>query len=452
MYTLLLIACAPTTPPLPAAPDVLLISLDTTRADALSSWGGTDGKKTTPNLDDLASRGARFAWALSSAPSTLSSHATVFTGLDPHGTQIVRNGFALSTDVETMTERLAAAGYDTMGVLGSSALGRPMNIDQGFRVWDETFTEKRSQRNEARAKSVTDRAIAAMAQREPGKPMFLFAHYFDAHSPYAPPKAFQHRWSEPGKAKDFGTKDGALKGLASQIRSGADPATWADELTELHNNYLSEVSYVDAEVARLLREVDASRTIIVVFGDHGEAFGEIPVRPFGHGMDCDLFETHVPLIVVAPETLGGPPDGAVIETPVGLINLATTILHLAGLPGALGQGEDLSPLWSPDPPAWHQAVLSEATVPDLKRRDGWNNLDVERGVARDGLLLLRSPVEDNRPWLYRIAVGQPRVDDPARTSELDGLLRDWDTRAPPHRESNMTDATREGLKALGYAE
>jgi len=133
-------------PDLPTAPDILLISLDTTRADALSAWGKTAGRATTPALDALASRGVRFEWALSAAPSTLSSHATLFTGLDPHATQVVRNGYAISTELETLTERLAANGYDTMAVLGSSALGRPMNIDQGFRTWDETFSEKRKRR------------------------------------------------------------------------------------------------------------------------------------------------------------------------------------------------------------------------------------------------------------------------------------------------------------------
>ncbi len=452
MLALLLFACAPAVPPPPAAPDILLISLDTTRADALSAWGRTGGKQTTPNLDQFASRGARYAWALSSAPSTLSSHSTVFTGLDPHGTQIVRNGYALRTDVETLTERLAASGYDTIGVLGSSSLGRPMNVDQGFRLWDETFSEKRAQRHEAQAESVTDRAIAALARHEPGKPVFLFAHYFDAHSPYAPPERFRHRWSEPGKAKDFGTRDGALKGLAALIRSGADPASWSDDLTELHNDYLTEVTYVDEQVQRLLDGIDLDRTIVVVFGDHGEAFGEIPIRPFGHGMDCDLFETHVPLIVVAPERLGGPKPGTVIDTPVGLIDIAATILHLAGLPGTLGESQDLSPLWGPTPPTWSQTWFSEATVPDVKRTEGWNNLDVERGVAQDGFLLLRSPAEGGPARLYRIADGQPAVYDPARAAAMDSLLRAWDEKAPPHREANMTDATKAGLKALGYAE
>lgn len=451
-------ALAPTRPAL-AQPDVVLISLDTTRADALSAWGKTDGRETTPNLDALSRRGARFSWALSSAPSTLSSHATVFTGLDPHGTQIVRNGYPLSTELETLAERLAANGYDTIGVLGSSSLARPMNIDQGFRLWDETFSVKRAQRHEARAKSVTDRAIAALEQREPGKPVFLFAHYYDAHSPYAPPEAFQHLWSEPGKARDFGTKDGALKALGARMRTD-DPATWTAELAEVRNNYLSEVTYVDAQVQRLLAAVDPARTIVVAFGDHGETLGEIPLRPFGHGGDCDLQETHVPLIIVAPDRLGGPPPGTVVPAPVGLIDLPTTVLHLAGL-GPLGESVDLSPLWANPVDAGvaekvravqHRSIFAEATVPDAKRPDVWNNIDTERAVAVDGFLLLRSAVEGGGPRLYRITDGQPPVDDPVRAAAMDAELRAWDAKAPPHRDATMSEATREGLKALGYVE
>jgi len=201
-------------------------------------------------------------------------------------------------------------------------------------------------------------------------------------------------------------------------------------------------------VARLLESVDLDRTIVVVFGDHGECFGEVPLRPFGHGMDLDLFETHVPLIIAAK----GAPAGKVVTTPVGLIDVAATVLTLAGLPGTLGESRDHSPTWASTPPAEGRTWYSEATVPDLERTSGWNNLDTERGVAKDGYLLLRSPFEDNRPRLYRIADRQPAVQDPARTAELDQLLQSWDAKAPPHRDAKMSDATREGLKALGYAE
>ena len=454
--------------PAPAQPDVVFISLDTTRADALSAWGKTGGRETTPNLDALAAKGARFSWALAAAPSTLSSHATVFTGLDPHATQIVRNGYPLSTEVETLAERLAANGYDTIAVLGSSSLARPMGVDQGFRLWDETFSVKRAQRHEARAKSVTDRALASLEQQEPGKPVFLFAHYYDAHSPYSPPKEFQHRWSEPGKAKDFGTQDGALKGLGARMRTD-DPSTWSADLAEVRNNYLSEITYVDTHVQRLITTLDPARTIVVAFGDHGETLGEIPLRPFGHGGDCDLQETHVPLIITAPERLGGPPPGTVVQTPVGLIDLATTVLGLVGL-APIGEGLDLSPLWtaeSTDPTrsssterasaeraiaVGHRSIFAEATVPDAKRPDVWNNIDTERAVAVDGFLLLRSAMEGGVARLYRIADDQPPVDDPVRAAAMDAELRAWDAKAPPHRDATMSDATREGLKALGYAE
>ena len=421
-----------------------MISLDTTRADALSMYGARH--PTTPNLDALAGNGTRFAWALSPASSTLSSHATVFTGLDPHGTQIVRNGYPLRPEVETLAERLSGAGYDTIGVLGSSALAKPMGIDQGFRIWNQKFSEKRAQRNEARAEEVTTRALTTLGKRQAGKPVFLFVHYFDAHSPYAAPAPWTHKWSEPGEGVDFGTKDGALNGLANAVRDGtADPA----DLRALHDNYLSEVSYVDSEVKRLLDGIDLSRTVVVVFGDHGEAFGEIRIRPFGHGMDLEMFETHVPLFLAGP----GVPSGKVVDTPVGLIDVSATALNLLGIASNIGDSIDVSALWSDTPAVWDRTWFLEATVPELKRGPPtWNNLGVERGVAKDGYLLLRSPFEDDVPRLYKIAQGQPAVQDDARRDAMTQLLTDWDAKAPPHREDQRSKETRAGLKALGYEE
>ena len=134
---LALAACSPP----PPHPDIFLISLDTTRADAISAWGmapaGRDdlrGTTVTPNLDAMAAGGVRYAWAFAHAPTTLLSHSTVFTGLDPHELTIVRNGYPLGPSYETLAERLKADGFQTMAVLGSSSLARPMGVDRGFEL------------------------------------------------------------------------------------------------------------------------------------------------------------------------------------------------------------------------------------------------------------------------------------------------------------------------------
>ncbi len=426
------------TPPEPAGLDIVLVSLDTTRADALSCYGNP--RSTTPGHDRLAAAGTRFAWAFSSAPSTLSSHATVFTGLDAHGTQIVRNGYPLMASAETLTERLAGAGWDTIGVIGSSALERPMGMDQGFRVWDEEFSIIRKQRHEATAKEVTDRALARLAERTPGKPVFLFAHYFDAHSPYDAPEPYRNQWVRPGRAPIPGSGQGLLRPLADQIRVGAhDPA----DLQDVVDRYLGEVSYVDAEVARLLSQLPRpERTLVVVFADHGDMFGEVPVRPFGHGGDLDFPVTHVPLLMRGP----GVP-ATVVERPVGLQDLAATILALAGLPEDLGGSRSLVPTFTGG--GGGRDYFMEATQPDAPAKTPlWNNLGTERALLRGAEMVIRTP------WVpseigYAVAAGQPEV---PVGPDLAAAITAWDTKAPPWRDIDMSDTTVDGLKALGYIE
>lgn len=453
-WTLLLACSAPDAPApveAPAAPvarpagppDVLLVSLDTTRADALSAWGRHPG--TTPRLDALAAGGVRFAWAVSTSPTTLASHSAVFTGLDAHQNAIPRNGYPLAESAETLAERFRAAGWYTTGVLGSTALARPMGVDQGFDAWDEAMDLSYGTRHERRAADVTDAALAALAARPDGRPVFAFVHYYDAHQPYGAPEPWTHRWSDPAYAGRFPPTVGTLRPLAQRIRLGAfDPK----ELDEVVATYLGEVSYVDEQLGRLLDRVDLARTVVVVFADHGDMFGEDRKRPFGHGADLDLAVTHVPLIVAGP----GVPAGRVVETPVSLQDLGATVLGLAGLPTGLGEARDLSPLWAggtvPAAPRF-----MEATQPAPPRAVArWNNAHTERGVLDGDTLLLRAPWLDQPPALYRVAEGQPPLDDPARLAAGVAALEAWDAQAPPYREVAMSPETVEGLRALGYVE
>jgi len=438
---LLLLACAPPPPP----PDIVLVSLDTTRADVIDA-------ETTPTLWALAARGARFEWAFAHAPTTLSSHASVFTGLDPHGHAVPRNGYPLTTDHPVLAEAMAAAGYDTIGVIGASALARPMGMERGFRVWDEALSRKHRQRHEARAAEVTDRALARLAERQEGKPAFLFVHYYDAHAPYDAPAPWTTRWSAPSYGGPFDGTRPAMTALADASRAGtADPA----DVAEARARYRGEVSYVDAELGRLLATVD--NPYVVVFGDHGEALGDVAGRAWGHGPDVDTPATHVPLIVAGP----GVP-AKVVATPVALSNVAATVLGLAKRTGTLG-GRDLAPLWAGG--AWAEApVLLEATQPhEAQRLKGWNNLSFERGVVRGDWMMLTAPWLGEAPTLRRVpdvsdvsavsagvsADGAPGA-EAATLAELTALVEAWDAAAPPWRDVAMSDDTRAGLEALGY--
>ncbi len=442
---LLLAACSDPAAPrpdpaVPGKPDIVLVSLDTARADAIDA-------ETTPNLWALAATGVRFEQAWAHAPTTLSSHASVMTGLDPHGHAVPRNGYALTTRAPMLAGRLAEAGYDTIGVIGSSALAEPMGIEVGFRLWDQRLTRKHEQRHEARAAGVTDRAFERLGQRAPGKPLLLFVHYFDAHAPYDAPAPYTTRWVDSTYHGPFDGTPLAMRALADASREGS--ALGAD-VAAARGRYRGELSYLDAELGRLLSRLD--RPVVVVFGDHGEALGDLGERAWGHGADVDPVATHVPLIVAGP---GIAP--AVEGTPVALSDIGATVLALAGVEGGLGKGRDLTALWRGG--AWEdRPIFLEATQPEqAESRPAWNNLRMERGVRQGEWLWMRTPWQALEPVLVRVAGGE-RVDgddvgdDLGVGERLDAALTAWDAGAPPWRPERMDADTQEGLRALGYVE
>lgn len=460
---LLLVAC--TRSPAPDPPRVLLaVSFDTTRADALSCYasqnhwrrdfpGGLRPDPHTPVVDGLAASGLRFAWALAQAPTTLSSHTTVFSGLDPHEHRVVRNGFPVPDDVPLLAEHLREAGWDTLAVLGSSALEQRMGLDRGFRVYDDPGPQPKGGMILRDAAEVTHRALANLDERaEAGtadSPLFLFVHYFDAHTPwFTAPKSVVQAFVDPAYG---GPVDGTMESIGFLSQARIRGVLTYDHARHARGLYLAQVAWMDRQLGRLLQGLDdralLDHTAVLVFADHGETLEENPRTPYGHGPDVDLVDIHVPLIIARP---GDPsfPSG-VVERPVRLQDLATTLAALAGEPQELGAGRDLLEVArDPDDPP---PIFAEATRPIPKEaKDRWNNLPFERAVVEGGHLFIRTPLLDDAANLYRLAPGQPPAEDPARTRRLRALLRAWDATAPAHRSVDMAPQTVEGLRALGY--
>ena len=459
---LLLGACTPE--PEPVKPrTVVLISLDTTRADALSSYAAEDHwhpelsadkrpAAATPVLDGLAARGVRFAWALAHAPTTLNSHASVFSGMEPHRHRVVRNGFPLPADLPLLTERFAGAGWDTVAVLGSSALEQAMGLSRGFRVYDDLGPQPVGGMVLRDAKEVTDRALAAVdALPEPGADLLLFAHYYDAHMPWftAPPEVTA-RFVDPAYE---GPIDGSMASvglLTSAWLEGKLPYKHARQARAL---YLAQVAWVDAQVGRLLEGL-AGRgrgedTLVVVFADHGEALDDARGAPYTHGPDVDLNTIHVPLILAGSGSLALP-TGGVVQQPVRLQDLASTVVKRVGLGESHGDGVDLSPLWRGGalPDLVHFAEATKPTEQESARR--WNNLPFERAVVEGRDMLVGSPLNGGRATLHKVAPGQPQVEDVERAKVLAQLLGAWDAAAPAHRDVQMAPTTVSALEALGY--
>lgn len=426
---ILLLACAeppPAAPPPP--PTLVLVSLDTTRFDGIDA-------ATTPRIWALAQAGARFTAAFAHAPTTLSSHSSVWTGLDPHGHRVPRNGYPLPDDLPVLPQKLADAGWDTLGVIGASALARPMGMDRGFSAWDETLGRSHKKRHEASAGEVTARALAVLSTHTERK-RFLFVHYYDAHAPWVAPEPWGTKWVDPTDDTTFDGSPRAMSEYGSRLRSGTD--TPGDHAAA-RARYRGELSYIDHELGVLLDTLVTPT--VVIFGDHGEAIGDLPGRPLGHGPDVDPVAVHVPLIVSGP---GIPPS--VIDQTVALSDVGATVLGLAGVSGGLGEGRDLAPLWAGGavPP---KTVLTEATQPhSAEAKDRWNNLPMERGAIDASWMLIRGDTVEASDW----RTGAPAPE--ATVQKLGSALDAWNAAAPPFRPEVADDDTKEALKALGYAD
>jgi arylsulfatase A-like enzyme/Flp pilus assembly protein TadD len=290
----------------PAGGSVLLVTIDTLRADHVGAYGAQAAR--TPALDSLARHGTRFSTAIAATPLTLPSHGSILTGRYPPRHGVRHNGiFHLAEEAETLAERLHDAGYATGAVVGAYVLAHRFGLAQGFDHYDDAMSSKRSEDGdspERSASDVTDRALEWLAGVE--RPFFLWVHYYDPHAEYAPPLPY---------SADFRERP-----------------------------YDGEIAYVDAELERLMNGLrEAGRledTLVVATADHGESLGEHQEATHRYTLyDATLA---VPLLFQGP----GIPVGRVVRGVVRTVDIAPTVLarlDLPPLPDA--DGRDLAPLW-----------------------------------------------------------------------------------------------------------
>ena len=286
--------------------NVLLVTLDTTRADHLGCYGGTGVK--TPNLDALAANGVRFANAYAPVPLTLPSHASIMTGLNPVATGVHNNGtYELSEDRTTLAEALKAGGYKTAAFVASFSVDSRFGIAQGFDQYDDNFQEGspfKAANAERKAEQVYNLFSDWMDGTET-EPFFCWVHFFDPHIPYNPPSPYREEFSD--------------------------------------RPYDGEIAYMDYVFGRIMAKLRdrrlLGRTVIVVAGDHGEGLGA--KGEWGHGVFLYDETLRVPLIFSAAGHL---PPGAVVAPRVRLIDLMPTVLDLVNRPSPEGtQGVSLLP-------------------------------------------------------------------------------------------------------------
>lgn len=326
---------------------VLLISIDTLRPDGL---GWVSGKNPTPRIDAIAQSGVAFTNAVAPAPLTLPSHASIMSGRNPARHGVRDNGQNLPESVEVLAARMKQAGYDTAAFVSAFVLLKRFGLDRGFDHYDDHLTSGKEGWLDRPAGETVDSALN-WVKKHTGKPWFAWIHLYDPHTPYSPPAGFE------------GT----------------------DELSR----YLGEIRYVDREIGRLLDDLEASgqSPLIVITGDHAEAFGEH--GEIEHGLFVYDSTTLVPLLFNHP---GLAPLQPQIQP--RLVDIAPTILELLGLPTlSEADGISLAPTLFGEP----QTIpfgYSETFVPWTTY--GWSPLTALRS---DGWKAIGGPA----PELYHIA-------------------------------------------------
>ncbi len=311
-------------------PNVILISIDTLRADHLSSYG--HWRETSPRLDEIAADSVRFEKCYANSPHTCPSHCSILTSLYPstHGTA---NGVPLKDHFVTLAEVLKEEGYATGAVIGGYVLNDEVcGLKQGF----DRYYEHSQRRGEKRASGVRQEALEWLEENREEN-FFIFVHFYDPHCKYDPPSPYNRkflRWFQPGyKAKviDLGLVDGCIR--HRRIRD----ANFYEDM------YDGEINYTDTHIGLFLdklREWDLlDDSILVITSDHGESMTEY-IPYFAHGQMVYESALRIPLVVRAP----GLPRRKVVPGPAQSIDIMPTILELLGIePGINMQGISLLP-------------------------------------------------------------------------------------------------------------
>jgi choline-sulfatase len=392
-------------------PNILLITLDTVRADRIGAYGYKTA--STPTLDRLAAEGVRFADATSQAPLTAPAHAAMLTGQYPGRLGIRNNGSTPIPEASvTLAETLKAGGYRTGAFIGAFVVDRAYGFGQGFDTFDSDFRSFRQDikaQVQRRAAEVIDPAMAWIKSAPSGAPFFAWVHLYDAHTPYDAPAPFNARFK--GRAYD------------------------------------GEIAYVDAQVGRLLAMLRAAgtldRTAVIVIGDHGEALGEHGEED--HGIFLYESVMRIPWIVKAPGT-----SPRVVTEQVRGVDLMPTVLELAGAPLAERiDGQSLAPLLRGESRRDPPPSYSESWYPQL--HFGWSRLRALRvgewkyiDAPKPELYDLRSDAAEKKNVLADRANVAARL-----AGELNGIEKAFGAAAT--QASPQPDAeTIARLRSLGY--
>lgn len=428
----------------PARPDVLLVTIDTLRSDHVSAYGYP--VPTTPNIDALAKKGVLYRRAYAESSTTAPSHAVLMTGRHFRSLGVTKNGGTLLPDAVTLAEALRDAGYATAAFVSSFPLMTRFGFSQGFEVYDDNFAREGSSIGRQKLKTPHDRVAGVtrahlerwLTKHGDDRPLFLWVHFVDPHAPYRAPEKFE--------------------------------ATWPEGTSVARQRYDGEVHYADGQLGHVLELLATKRPgrelLTVVTSDHGEGLGDHGWM--SHGINLHEEAVRVPLVA---SWSGHLPNGAVVETPVGLLDIAPGILGLLGI-DATTFSHGVSLFGSGDP----------ARSIFLQRRDYKSARDHGRqlggemtAVVEGGSKLIVAPSEERRELfdlgadpgeLHDLLAGPGKRGAPAAATptgkaaheelarKLEGRLSDWKDAFPPAAvpDAPMDKETLKALRSLGYVD
>jgi len=399
-------------------PNVIVVTLDTVRADRMGFLGSQRG--LTPQMDAVARQGVVFERAYAQAPLTPVAHATIFTGTYPPYHKVHDFGNRLGDQVPFLPDLLRARGYRTAAFVSSIILdpknGFAPGFDRGFNDFDGGF--QRRARGKTRYESVERRAeqtiarVLAWLENNDKAPFFLWVHIWDAHDPYEPPAPYNSRYAA--------------------------------------NLYDGEIAYLDAALGKLFAALRArglyDNALIAVVSDHGESLGDHGEST--HGVFLYDQTIHVPLVFKFPQ---GRYAGQRVRSRVGQVDIAPTILDAVQLPvPPVMQGQSLVRMVGVTTAAADRPSYAETEYP--RRAFGWSPL---KSLRTANFLYVKAPEQElydsaADPQATRNLVATKKAEVARIAAQLEAFLQRVGANAPEAQQSEMNPRTREKLASLGY--
>ncbi|QEH32748.1 Arylsulfatase [Aquisphaera giovannonii] len=417
-------------------PNVLLLVMDTVRAESLSLYGYD--RDTTPNLNRLASRAVRFDQARSTAPWTLPSHASMFTGRWHHDLDVGERK-PLGKTYPTLAEVLGSHGYATAGFIANTFFcNHWFGLARGFDHYDDYYEEQTaiSLEETLRCSSLGKLAVQAMSGAFSGverrrkdasrinaaflswldrrddtdRPFFAFLNYFDAHGPFIPPDGARRPFGRPPANAE---EAAAIVEWDNRSHSSLKP----DQIALARDSYDDCLAYLDEQIGLLFAELadrgELDDTLIILTADHGEAIGDHNLT--GHGRSLYDSEVHVPLLIFLPDRARG---GEVVAEPVSLRDIPATVLEVIGLRGTFFPGSSLAGQSPGAAPALTEVRIKEGTSHNPARPPAWRG--PMSALVAGGHSYIRNA--DGREELYDVAADAAQLHDLAPSPDSRPIL------------------------------